>query len=249
MNSLIKVCISQQGLYLGSLLYLSTRTRPDIAFAVNSVARFCSNPTKQHWTAVKRIFRYLRGTTWFGLLYSKGESGALIGYSDADWGGDGNDYKSTSGYVFQIGGTAVSWRSKKQTCVALSTSEAEYIALSSAAQEAVWMRALNSDLKNQPSEPTVIFEDNQSAICLAKNPQFHGRSKHINIKFHFIREQVSTKTICLKYCPSEDMLADLLTKGISSDRFEKLRKLFGMRNCLSSEKECGRNALSIYCDP
>ena len=179
---------ADQGLYqsaVGSLLYLSSRTRPDIAFAVNSAARFCSNPTKQHWTAVKRILRYLRGTTQFDLLYSPGESDSLVGYSDADWAGDCNDYKSITGYMFQIGGTVVSWKSKKQSCVALSIAEAEYMALASAAQEAVWMRELNSDLCNQESELTLIFEDNQSAISMAKNPQFHGRSKHINIKFSF----------------------------------------------------------------
>ena len=116
MSLLIKVCIRSA---VGSLLYLSTGTRPDIAFAVNNAAQFCSKPTKQHWTAVKRIFRCLRGSTQFGLLYSKGETDALIGYSDANWGGDCNYYKSTTGYMFQIGGTAVSWKSKKQSCVAL----------------------------------------------------------------------------------------------------------------------------------
>ena len=242
--------LADQGLYqsaVGSLLYLSSRTRPDIAFAVNSAARFCSNPTKQHWTAVKRIFRYLRGTTQFGLLYSKGESDALVGYSDADWAGDCNDYKSTTGYMFQIGGTVVSWKSKKQSCVALSTAEAEYMALASAAQEAVWMRELNSDLCNQPSEPTLIFEDNQSAISMAKNPQFHGRSKHINIKFHFVREQVGSNKICLKYCPSENMLADILTKGVSCEKFERLSRMCGMSNIPPSEKECGKSTLATNC--
>ena len=194
-----------QNLYqsaVGSLLYLSTKSRPDLAFAVGNVARYCSKPTKLHWMAVKRIFRYLRGTTQFGLLYSKeARTNALIGYSDADWAGDCNDYKSTTGYLFQIGGTAVSWMSKKQSCVALSTAEAEYMALSSAAQEAIWMRELNSDLGNPQSQPTLIFEDNQSAIAMAKNPQFHGRSKHINIKFHFIREQVSNARLALCIAP------------------------------------------------
>ena len=133
-----------QGLYqsaVGSLLYLAIRSRPDIAFAVNNVARFCSRPTKEHWTAVKRIFRYLSGTTHFGLLYTRGVgSDTLVGYADADWGGDCNDCKSTSGYLFQIGGTPVTWRSNKQSCIALSTAEAEYMALSSAAQEAIWLR-------------------------------------------------------------------------------------------------------------
>ena len=156
------------------------------------------------------------------------ETEALTGYTDADWGGDCNDYKSTTGYLFQIGGTAVTWKSKKQSCVALSTAEAEYMALSSAAQEAVWMRELISDLRNPPATSTEILEDNQSVISMAKNPQFHGKTKHINIKYHFIREQIANGTICLKYCPTEDMLADLLTKGIGPEKFERLRMSYGM---------------------
>ena len=233
-----------QGLYqsaVGSLLYLATRSRPDIAYAVSSVARFCSKPTRSHWTAVKRIFRYLKGTTSLGLLYTKrANQDGLVGYSDADWAGDCNDYKSTSGYLFQIGGTVVTWKSKKQSCVALSTAEAEYMALASAAQEAVWIRELNSDLGNQQSQPTLILEDNQSAIAMAKNPQYHRRSKHINIKFHYVREQVSNGKIHLEYCPTEDMLADMLTKAIGPEKLNKLRTLCGMCQLRSSEKECGK---------
>ena len=139
---------------VGSLLYLSTKTRPDIAYAVNSVARFCSNPTKQNWMAVKRIFRYLRGTTTLGLLYKKSSSNELIGFSDADWGEDVKDFRFTSGYCSEIGGTIVSWRSKKQSCVALSTAKAEYMALSSAAQEAVWLRELCKDFNSELTNPT-----------------------------------------------------------------------------------------------
>ena len=115
---------------VGSLLYLSMRTRPDIKFAVSLSARFCSKPTSQHLTVVKRIFRYLRGTTHYGLLFNRNGSKAIIGYSDIDWGGDTFDYNSTTGYLFQIGGTDITWQSKKQSCVALSTVEAEYVALS-----------------------------------------------------------------------------------------------------------------------
>ena len=139
-----------------------------------------------------------------------------------------------------MGGTAVTWKSKKQSCVALSTAEAEYMALSSAAQEAIWMRELHSDLRNPQSQPTLIFEDNQSAMSMVKNPQFHGRSKHISTKYHFIREQVSNDKICLEYCPTEDMLADLLTKGVGPEKFERLRRLYGMCNLVSSEEECGK---------
>ena len=161
---------------VGSLLYLSSATRPDITFAVNNVAKFSANSTKEHWAAVKRIFRYLRGTVNYGLLYTENASPDCVGFSDADWTGELNDRKSTSGYTFLMNGAAVSWRSKNQTCVALSTAEAEYIALSAAAQEALWMRQLLANLNVNFDEPVTIYEDNQSAICMSKNPQFHGRS-------------------------------------------------------------------------
>ena len=123
---------------------------------------------------------------------------------------------------------AVSWRSKKQSCVALSTAEAEYImALASAAQEAIWL--LVSDLQNKPATSVEINEHNQAAICMTKNPQFHGRAKHIGIKFHFIREQVEKGTVTLKYCPTENMIADMLTKGLNKNQFLKLRFLAGVR--------------------
>ena len=148
---------------VGSLLYLSTRTRPDIAYAVGNVAIFSAKPTNHHWTAVKRILRYLNGTLNLGLLYSCDKEKELTGYSDADWAGDINDRKSTSGYIFQIGGAAVSWRSKKQTCVALSTAESEYMALARAFQEAIWMRQLLFGISVREGEltrHTFIYEDN-----------------------------------------------------------------------------------------
>ena len=151
-----------------------------------------------------------------------------VGYSDADWAGDVADRKSTSGYVFLFGGAAISWKSSKQTCVALSTAEAEYIALSAASQEAVWLQQLFSDLLNEKVQETVIFEDNQSAICLAKSQQVRGRSKHIDIKYHYIRELVEAGKLKLLYCASEDMIADMLTKPLRTATFEKLRNLSGV---------------------
>ena len=142
---------------VGSLLYLSTKTRPDIAYAVGSVARFCANPTKEHWTAVKRILRYLNGTIKLGLLYRESTSVKIAGYTDADWAGDVGDRKSTSGYMFLLGGAAISWKSNKQTCVALSTAEAEYVALSTAAQEAIWLQQLTSDLMNKSIQEMIII--------------------------------------------------------------------------------------------
>ena len=199
---------------VGSLLYLSTKTRPDIAYAVSSVARYCANPTKNHWIAVKRILRYLKGTCNYGLLYRKDTPAELTGYSDADWAGDVGDRKSISGYIYFLGGAAISWKSSKQSCVALSTTEAEYIASSSASQEAIWLQQLMSDLLNKRVQETTIFEDNQSTICLAKNQQVHRRTKHVDIKYHLIRDLVEAERIKLTYCASKDMVADILTKGL-----------------------------------
>lgn len=225
-------CIDQQKYQsaIGRLMYLSVSTRPDISYAISSLARFSSKPIKEHWIALKRLFRYLRGTVNHGIMYTKEGSSTCVGYSDADWAGDVNDRKSTSGYVFMLSGGAVSWRSQKQRCVALSTAEAEYVAMASATQESVWLRQLIAELTNSSvaEAPTLIYEDNQSAIAMTKNPQFHGRAKHIDIKHHFIREQVAQGTIMLKYCPSVEMTADILTKGLSREIFCKLREKTGV---------------------
>ena len=202
---------------VGHLLYLSTKTRPDIAYAVSDVARFTSDPTEEPWAAVKCIVRYLNGTRDMDLLY-KGRDGTkeCISYSDANWAGDLDDRKSTSGYVFLISDAAISWRSKKQSCVALTTAEAEYMALASATQEAIWLQQLLSELDCKPPGPMVILENNQAAICMAKNPQFHGRAKHVDIKYHFIREYVANADVKLEYCSSEELIADIFTKGLNS---------------------------------
>ena len=213
---------------VGCLLYLSTGTRPDIAFAVGNVARFSANPTTRHWIGVKRILRYLKGTSDLGLRYSRNGDEDVVGYSDSDWAGDLDDRKSVSGYMFKLCGAPISWRSKKQTSVALSTAEAEYIALAYASQEAIWLRRLMTELRMEQSKPTLIYENNQSAISLAQNVQFHGRMKHIDIRHHFIREKVSDRSIALKYCSSNQMLADLLTKGLSGTVFSRLREMAGI---------------------
>ena len=214
---------------VGSLLYLSVATRPDIAFAVSNVAKYCAKPSKQHWIAVKRIMRYLKGTLNYGLRYASSHNTQCVGFSDADFAGDIDDRKSTTGYMFQMCGAAISWRSKKQTCVALSTAEAEYVALASAGQEALWIRGLLSDMRSTPTGPTVMFEDNQSTISMVNNPQYHGRTKHVDIKFHFIQELSKTETVQIKYCCSDDMIADMLTKGLPREQFIKLRELSGVR--------------------
>ena len=176
---------------IGSLMYLAVSTRPDIAYAVNNLAKFISKPQKEHWTALKRVLRYLKDTVNYGILYRQEGSNECIGYSDADWAGDVSDRRSTSGYIFMLGGGAISWSSRKQKCVALSTAEAEYVALAGAAQECIWLRQLIAELEGSSQSPMLLYEDNQAAIAMTKNPQFHGRAKHIDIRHHFVREQVA----------------------------------------------------------
>lgn len=214
---------------VGSLLYLATWTRPDIAFAVTNVARYCAKPSKEHWTAVKRIFRYIKGTKDLGIGYCHGlSSDDILGYCDADWAGDVNDRKSTSGYVFHLAGGPISWRSKKQTCVALSTAEAEYVALAAAAQEAVWLKKMISQMGTDQRKAVTIFDDSQSAIAMTRNPQFHGRSKHIDIKYHFIRDLVEEGAVNLVYCTTKEMVADILTKGLCREQHERLKEMMGL---------------------
>ena len=208
---------------VGSLLYAAIATRPDISQAVSVVSKFNSCPTEAHLTAVKRILRYLKGTASLSLKYQKTELGTVTAYSDADWAGDLDDRHSTSGNIFIMANAAVSWLSKKQATVSLSTSEAEYVALSTATQEAVWLKKLLTDLGAVPDKATVIMEDNQGAIAMARNPVGHARTKHIDIRYHFVRECVAEGTIELVYCPTKLMLADLLTKPLPREQFERLR--------------------------
>ena len=213
---------------VGSLLYACNATRPDIAQAVGVVSKFSSNPNEAHLTAVKRIMRYLKGTINIALYYKKTEDKALIGYSDADWAGDQDDRHSTTGNLFLMSGGTISWLSKKQPGVTLSTAEAEYVALSTATQEAVWLRRMLAELQVKPGDPTVIMEDNTGAIAIAKNPVSHSRTKHIDIRYHYVREAVQDNLINLRYCPTEEMTADVLTKSLPRERFEKLRKNMGL---------------------
>ena len=182
---------------VGSLLYAAIATRPDIAQAVGVVAKFSAKPTEAHLTAAKRILRYLKGTLNIAIKYQKSDNG-LIGYTDSDWAGDLDDRHSTTGNVFLMAGGPISWLSKKQAVVALSTSEAEYVALSSATQEVVWLRKLLiADLKVALQQPTVLMEDNQGTIAIARNPVAHARTKHIDIRYHYIREAVQNGIVNL----------------------------------------------------
>uniref|UniRef100_A0AAV1TN90 Reverse transcriptase Ty1/copia-type domain-containing protein n=1 Tax=Peronospora matthiolae TaxID=2874970 RepID=A0AAV1TN90_9STRA len=178
---------------VSALMHLTTATHPDIAFAVTYVSRFMENPQEEHWVAVKHIFRYLQGTKMHGICYKPNAKIDFRGYSDADWAGDLADRKSTSGYVFMLLGAPVSWGSKKQPIVLLSTSEAEYIALSLTIQEGKWIHHLLCEImmaSNEEGPELMILEDNQSCIKMTENPVNHSRAKHIDIKYHHIRDEV-----------------------------------------------------------
>ncbi|XP_042056179.1 secreted RxLR effector protein 161-like [Salvia splendens] len=186
------------------------------------------NPTTTHFKAAKRILRYLKGTIDYGLLYSATNDYRLVGYSNSDWAGDTDDQKSTSGYVFYMGDTTFTWMSKKQPIVTLSTCEAEYVAVSVC--HAIWLRSLLSELGWPQNEPTTIYVDNKSVIALSKNPVFHNRSKHIDTRYHYIRECVANQEIQVEYVKSQDQVADIFTKTLKYDDFIKIRTLLGMTN-------------------
>ena len=214
---------------VGSLMYAMLGTRPDIAYAVSVVSRYAAKPIQAHQSAVTRFFRYLRKTINYVLVF-RGELAQLTGYSDSDWAGDYDTRKSTSGYVFSIGSAVISWSSKLQPTVALSSCEAEYIGQTNAAKEALWLRRLLDEIQPESAnnQATVIYCDNQGAIALAKNPQFHARTKHIDIQHHFVREKVNEGAVQLKYVETNDQVADGLTKALDKIKFEKFRKAIGL---------------------
>ena len=212
---------------VGGLIYL-THSRPDIMFAVSLISRFMHKPSRQHMGAAKRVLRYIRGTLSFGLRYQKVRNCKLISYTDSDWAGCADDRKSTSGYAHSFGSGVISWASKKQQTIALSSSEAEYMAATSAACQTVWLRRILADLKEKQDEATIMFCDNKSTIAMTKNPVFHGRTKHIEIRHHFIRELVAKKEIKLEYRSTEEQVADIFTKALSREKFFKFRKMLGV---------------------
>ncbi|MCO5597506.1 hypothetical protein L7F22_051584 [Adiantum nelumboides] len=208
-------------------MYAIICTRPDIAFAVGVVSRYMSNPSKKHWEAVKGLMRYLNGTKGLGVRFG-GEDACVLGYTDSDYAGDMDKRRSTSGYVFLFNGGAVSWRSRLQNCTAMSTTKAEYVAVSEASKEAIWLARFVSNLGISSETPT-LHCDSQSAIMLAKNPVFHAKTKHISVKYHFIRDVLEDKHMQLVKVHIDDNTAYLFTKGLPSERFTHCRALMGAR--------------------
>ncbi|WJX83409.1 hypothetical protein P8452_66072 [Trifolium repens] len=217
---------------IGSLLYL-TASRPDISFEVGVCARYQAEPKMSHLTQVKRILKYVNGTSDYGIMYSHGEDSRLTGYCDADWAGSADDRKSTSGGCFFLGNNLISWFSKKQNCVALSTAEAEYIATGSSCSQLLWMKQMLSEY-NVEQDVLTLYCDNMSAINISKNPIQHSRTKHIDIRHHFIRDLVEDKVVTLEHVATDNQLADIFTKALDANKFETLRGKLGI--CLLDDQ-------------
>jgi hypothetical protein len=223
---------------IGSLMYL-VNTRPDICFAVNTLSQYMVEPRSVHWIGAKHVLRYIAGSVDYGLDYVRGDGVSLVGYTDSDWAGCAIDRKSTSGCCFGLGSGLVSWYSRKQKSVALSSAEAEYMAASQASCEAIWLRKLLVGLFGQELPPTVIHCDNQSCIKLSENPVFHDRSKHIEIRYHFIRDWVQRGAVQLQYIPTDEQVADILTKALPRGKHVYFRDKMGLvRNTFLGKREC-----------
>jgi hypothetical protein len=209
----------------GCIAYLANITRADIAQAAHALGRHMTQAQEEHMTAAKRVLRYLAGTRELTLRFSggSGDDTLLEVFADSDWGGDHDSGRSTGGYVAMVGGCVVSWRSKLEPTVALSTAEAEYMAACAATQEAIHLRQLLADLGFEQKGAAILWEDNQACKAMAENPVLHKRSKHINIKFHFVRERVEAEEIEVKYIATEKQLADIMTKALPKPRFKMLR--------------------------
>jgi hypothetical protein len=208
---------------VGSLLYL-TATRLDIMYASSLVSRFMESPKDSHWKMAKRILRYVAGTLNFGLWYTKSDSNQLSSYTDSDFAGSLDDRKNTFGHVFHLGLNLISWASKKQPIVSISSIEAEYVVATSTSCQAVWLRRILKDMSHTKKDPTPIFYDNTSATALSKNHVFHKKSKHIDTRFHFIRELVNNSDIALQFYGSRDQLTDIFKKPLGKSVFDFQRQ-------------------------
>ena len=216
---------------VGALMYLAVATRPDIAHLVGVLARFSANPGPAHWTALKHLCRYLQGTKDYKLTYEpdpqQGETFST--FADADYGGDVDSRRSTSGMVVKMGSGAISWASKLQPVVTLSTTEAEYLSAVSAGQEILWLRSLFSEMGFEIKGASTLHLDNQSAIAVTRNPEHHGRMKHLDVRHFWLRDVVKAGVIDVRYISTKDMPADIMTKSLPKATVENMRAMVGLR--------------------
>ena len=213
---------------IGKLFYVSGNSRIDLSAAVSLISSYVSAPRQSHVSALKRILRYCKGTLDFGIvLGGTQDTPLLVGYSDADWANCPDSRRSRTGYVFQIGSGCITWNSKKQPTVALSTAEAEYMSLSAATQELKWLSQLLGEL-GFPQDVVTLKQDNTACINIADSSTSHARTKHIDLRHHFIREAKKQGLLKLEWCSTDIMLADILTKAMPAPRFLKLRGLLNV---------------------
>lgn len=216
---------------IGCLMYVMLCTRPDLSTSVNILSRYTNKNNKELWQCLKRVLRYLKGTVDLKLSYKRcAYNNILCGYVDSDWGGsDSNDRKSTTGYLFKLfEHCSITWSTKRQISVAASSTEAEYMALYEAVREALWLKSLAVSIKIDIDKPIIIYEDNNGCISIANNPTNHKRTKHIDIKYHFSREQIEKNVIKLNYIPTGQQLADVLTKPLPAITFQEMRSKMGL---------------------
>ena len=211
---------------LGALNHLAITCRPDICYVVSVLSRFMDKQSEELWLALKRVLRYLKGTANYGIMLSVSQSPQLVFYSDADWAGDTSDRKSTTGCLALFGVSPIIWQSKKQSCVATSSTAAEYIALSETGKWIYWLRSLieelNLNILDKFSSPSVLFTDSQSAFCQAIDPGVKSKARHIDVRYHYIKDLIESSVILLKRVATEDNLADIFTKPLGKVKFIEL---------------------------
>lgn len=213
---------------IGSLMYIAIGTRPDIAHSVSVLSQFNDCFDDSHWVAAKRVLRYLKGTACVGLCFRRSSSDCIEGYVDANWGSCLIDRRSYTGYIFLLAGSAISWESRKQRTVALSSREAEYMGITEAVKESIYLQGFLSELGFLEPGSIKLWNDNQGACMLAKNAVYHQRSKHIDIRYHFIREALGTDKLQLGHKSTSEVAADILTKGLQTAKHNRCISLIGV---------------------
>ncbi|XP_035835749.1 secreted RxLR effector protein 161-like [Helianthus annuus] len=214
---------------IGSLRYL-LHTRPDLCYPVSLLSRFMQEPIEQHLKAVKQILRYIKGTKEHGIIYKRQGGYKITGYSDSSFGVNTDKGKGTTGLVFYFGESPITWYTQKQQTVALSSCESEFMAATAAACQALWLKRLLSEITGWKEEKITLRVDNVSAIALMRNPVFYGRSKHIDTRYHFIRECVENEDITVEHISGELQRADILTKALARIKFATMRELLGIQD-------------------
>ena len=202
-------------------------SRPDAAYAVGVLSQFIKNPGQAHWEGVKRVISYLGSTKYLWLTFGGQKETLIEGFCDADWASQKHRH-SISGFSFHFGVGAISWSSKKQGVVSLSSTEAEYVAQTHTAKEGIWLRSFIKEIRGEQKSLTISC-DNQGAIALAKDNKFHAQTKHIDLQYHFIREAVEDGKIQIKYVPTDENMSDIFTKALPRPKFESFVEMLGLR--------------------